>query len=73
LQKVGTNITGDLAYEGLWHIQDGLLVATITNVPNLEPNEVVSKIKRYKIITIETQKMILLPEGHTNLITISKT
>jgi hypothetical protein len=65
--------SGDLAYEGSWHIDSGFLVAIVTNMPGRQPQEAFSQTKRYQIISIDDHQMIVRPEGHTNLVTISKT
>jgi hypothetical protein len=65
--------SGDLAYEGSWHIEAGFLVATITNWPSRQPQEAPSHTKRYRIISIDEHQMVVRPEGYTNLVTISKT
>jgi hypothetical protein len=64
-------VTGALAYEGSWHIDDGFMVASVTNVFGLAPREILTH--RFKIISIDDHQMIVRPEGHTNLVTISKT
>ena len=64
-------VTGALAYEGSWHIEDGFMVASITNTGGLALRETLTH--RYKIISIDDHQMIVRPEGHTNLVTISKT
>ena len=62
----GTNVTG-----GSWHVEDGYVVAIVTNLPGHTP-ETFGHPTRYKVISIDDHQMTFIPEGQTNSVTITK-
>jgi hypothetical protein len=61
----GTNVAG-----GSWHVENGYIVSITTNMPG--PPRPFAPPVRFKVIRIDDHQMILLPEGQTNSLTMSK-
>ena len=68
LQIVHTNATID----GLWQVDDGYLIMTMTNVTGSDPQTHVGQIARYKVDRIDDHDLVCHIDGQTSSLTAHK-
>jgi len=64
--------TNDNEVDGIWKVQDGFMVMTMTNVPSTIARSLGSMVQRYKIVQIDNEKFVSHLEGDTNLFTMTR-
>ena len=64
--------TKELAIEGNWAVQNGLVTFTKTNVVGADPNKFGARVQNSKIVRIDSREMVLNDGDPTDLTTMER-
>lgn len=74
MRSDGTYITSGASNgtAGLWNVEDGYIVVTITNVSGHVVASGVYARPRFKVVGIDNHQMTFVPQGNTTSVTLTK-